>query len=280
MNLNCLFPNKRGIINICCIMIIGILILSFASPGISKTSDPEDRIKKLELEQERTNAVNAVANLFAKYQYYMWARMHDEQTKLFALKTPGVKAQLASMGIFEGASGIQKMHEHMASIEGDGTGVMIVNLLTTPMIEVAGDGKTAKGVWLAPGILTNVMGGKAEGSWRWVRYGADFIKEDGEWKIWHLHAYGWFRTSYNKSWAEQEVQQAMPEGSGGTGGPGEVPEGGGPSPGGSEGGMMGDMSQGRQNLYTWDYSPEGKTENIPVPPESYETWDDSMSYVK
>lgn len=132
MNLNWMFPNKRGIKNIRCIMIIGIFILSLASPGITKTSDPEDRMKKLELEQERTNAVNAVANLFSKYQYYMWARMHDEQTRLFALKTPGVKAQLASMGIFEGASGIQKMHEHMASIEGDGTGVMIVNLLATP----------------------------------------------------------------------------------------------------------------------------------------------------
>ena len=104
------------------IFIIAIgFVISFASPGRLKAADRDDRIAELELELERAKAVNEIANLFSKYQFYMWARMHDKQAKLFALKTPGVKAQLASMGIFEGASGIKKMHAHMASIEGDGT---------------------------------------------------------------------------------------------------------------------------------------------------------------
>jgi hypothetical protein len=57
-----------------------------------------------------------------------------------------------------------------------------VNGLTTPVIEVAGDCETARAVWLCPGLdgMTPT----------WTKFGCDFKKQDGEWKIWHLHAYG------------------------------------------------------------------------------------------
>jgi hypothetical protein len=57
-----------------------------------------------------------------------------------------------------------------------------LNALTTPVIEVAGDGETARAAWICPGMegMTPV----------WVKYGCDFKKQDGEWKIWHLHVYG------------------------------------------------------------------------------------------
>jgi hypothetical protein len=54
--------------------------------------------------------------------------------------------------------------------------------LTTPVIEIAGDGETARAVWTSPGL---------EGTEpAWVKFGCDFKKQDGEWKIWHLHVYG------------------------------------------------------------------------------------------
>jgi hypothetical protein len=64
---------------------------------------------------------------------------------------------------------------------------------TTPIIEVAGDGKTAKGVWYSPGLhmMAQVRDGKVSksGGWFWEKYGADFVKEDGKWKIWHISMY-------------------------------------------------------------------------------------------
>lgn len=61
---------------------------------------------------------------------------------------------------------------------------------TTPIIEVAGDGKTAKGVWYSPGmgLMASVSNDDAEvGSvFFWEKYAGDFIKENGKWKIWHL----------------------------------------------------------------------------------------------
>jgi hypothetical protein len=52
---------------------------------------------------------------------------------------------------------------------------------------VAGDGKTAKGLWYCPGMETTPKGdGDAEALWVFGTMGIDFIKEDGQWKIWHM----------------------------------------------------------------------------------------------
>ena len=63
------------------------------------------------------------------------------------------------------------------------------------MIEVAGDGKTAKGVWIGIGFVarTDAQTGEAQCFWEWGKYGVDFIKEDGVWKFWHFHIYRIFR---------------------------------------------------------------------------------------
>jgi hypothetical protein len=65
---------------------------------------------------------------------------------------------------------------------------------STPIIEVAGDGKTAKGIWYTSGLRNSVViiNGKAEvnGGWFFERYAVDFVKEDGKWKIWHFQNLG------------------------------------------------------------------------------------------
>jgi SnoaL-like domain len=64
------------------------------------------------------------------------------------------------------------------------------NQPTNPIIEVAGDGKTAKGMWNSngPGLNTSVKDGKlvVSGMWFWRTYYVDFVKEEGKWKIWHI----------------------------------------------------------------------------------------------
>lgn len=66
----------------------------------------------------------------------------------------------------------------------------VMHTSTTPVIEIAGDGKTAQGAWYSPGIgvLPQYEDGKIhlQSMFFWEKYGADFIKEDGAWKIWHL----------------------------------------------------------------------------------------------
>jgi hypothetical protein len=257
------------------ILLSCLLIFSLLFSACFQSSDVNERLAALEkrnqeLQQklDRTADINEIKNLMARYQYYQWARMFDEQVTLYAQKTKDVKAELEGMGVFEGIAGIKKIADMDPSIAAGGAGFMTVNTLTTPMVVVAGDGKTAKGIWISPGVNTSVSNGKASAGWRWARFGVDFIKEDGAWKIWHMHVYGMFRADYYKSWAEVEERPKMPEGAAPQGMPG------GPSSQGSNGGPD------KANTYSWSYSPTVKTENVPAPPEPYETWDDLMSYVK
>ena len=67
-----------------------------------------------------------------------------------------------------------------------GVGQLLLHVTTTAIIEVAEDGKTAKGYWYSPGMIAE-SGSSANSIWE--AYGADFVKEDGEWKMWHLHMY-------------------------------------------------------------------------------------------
>lgn len=68
-----------------------------------------------------------------------------------------------------------------------GAGIFVMHTLTTPIIEIAEDGQTAKGVWYTPGAIGMVdEKGKLAGNWLWERYAVDFIKEDGQWKFWHI----------------------------------------------------------------------------------------------
>ena len=54
---------------------------------------------------------------------------------------------------------------------------------TTPLIEVAFDGQTAKGMWYVYGSTTEVYSTGPKAAWNFGRCAVDFIKEDGVWKI-------------------------------------------------------------------------------------------------
>jgi hypothetical protein len=125
---------------------------------------------------------------------------------------------------------------------------MVLLPVTTPVIEVAGDGKTAKGVWIATGTRTEARPGqKPEGCWAWLKYGADFVKEDGIWKFWHFQTYGIYFTPYDKCWTEKNEHVRV-----------NTPD---------------NLKQDRPPTHKWMYSITGVSENVPRPPDPFETWD-------
>ncbi|MBR1780627.1 MAG: nuclear transport factor 2 family protein, partial [Oscillospiraceae bacterium] len=68
----------------------------------------------------------------------------------------------------------------------DGVGPFKVEPLYNPLIEVAGDGKTAKGLWSCQGAHNEVGTAGPVANWTWGYFAADFIREDDGWRIWHL----------------------------------------------------------------------------------------------
>jgi hypothetical protein len=159
-----------------------------------------------------------------------------------------------------GEANLKEMCELYPQVEDDPknqfVGTMNVHMLTTPMIEVAGDGKTAKGIWMSPGHVTQLRGGKLTACWMWEKYAVDFVKEDGKWKIWHFHVYTDFQTPYEKSWVETSLEPKLPPTF-----PPDFPKSNKP--------MTVDYPQ---------YSPFTVPKNEPRPPAPYETFDDTFSY--
>jgi hypothetical protein len=129
-------------------------------------------------------------------------------------------------------------------------GTMFEHQLTTPVIQVAADGRTAKGLWFSPGHETTAdANGNLDPNWCWGKFGADFIKEDGQWKIWHYHWYDTFMIPYDKSWVE--TPQPAPDAI-------QTPPG-----------IVPDQPPTSRSTY-W---PDQVRRPIPEYPEPYETWD-------
>ena len=67
-----------------------------------------------------------------------------------------------------------------------GIGFMNYFPLDTPVIEIAADGETAKGIWALRNTYAQLNAGGPEAYWQWGWVAVDFRKEAEDWKIWHL----------------------------------------------------------------------------------------------
>jgi hypothetical protein len=237
--------------------------------------------------------------------YYHAASRHVDELSDIWVKEDGPYAATATwtsnMGIIEDMAQIRKFYgdnltEHLKNLlastnriipeiknvpENLGVGFGYeMNFLTTPVIEIAGDGKTAKGIWYSPGV--NIVGSVIEdgktsmrGDWRMTKYGVDFVKEDGKWKIWNIRIYldntppGW---SYKNGQAVYEPARAAGAG---------APDGG-ATGGGAAHGHPGSATRGitlKPNPDPYKvWSPTRAQKIQPGLPEPYYTFSETFSY--
>lgn len=83
-----------------------------------------------------------------------------------------------------------------------GVGSNTVLTFTTPVIEIAYDGKTAKGLWYIMGAETEVYSTGPKANWYFGRCAVDFVNEDGCWKIWHMQVATDFQTPLGGNWGD------------------------------------------------------------------------------
>lgn len=83
-----------------------------------------------------------------------------------------------------------------------GIGPFHVKPLTAPVIEVAEDGETAKGLWFCLGCNAEVTSRGPEASWTWGYFAGDFVYEDDDWKIWHLQYLNDVDSLCGQSWGK------------------------------------------------------------------------------
>lgn len=195
-----------------------------------------------------------IENIMSRYAFYLSSGSFGEIPALFS-EAPDVRAEM-NWGVYEGPAGIERLYSVYHAEVMTGPGVMVYHTTTTPVIEVAGDLETAKGVWISSGHMSGgpfTPDNSAKAFWAWFKWGCDFINEGGVWKIWHLHCFGTFVCPFEKPWTETGDVHKEPE----------LPD---------------RYRPDRPPTHHWAYSPEGFVENVPAPPVPYESFDPETAF--
>ncbi len=151
-----------------------------------------------------------IKKLMARRAFYYANNRRREELEDLWVKTPEYKATASygrNWGYYVGMESIaryyvvehtKKQYAALEAIHAANPAVEVNNLnlgygctsfhtVTTPMLYIAGDGKTARGLWYVPGQETEMQpDGTAKAYWTMDNMSADFVKENGQWKIWHL----------------------------------------------------------------------------------------------
>jgi len=250
---------------------------------------------------QRALDIQAIQNVMGMHVWYHASYLNDQELDNVWVKTKpytetAVWAQ--NSNYWQGMDAIRAYYGPTVDQKSQ-PGAFQFHTLTSPVIEVAADRKTAKGVWYTPGII----GSYQNKTWLWERYGVDFVNEDGEWKIWHLHVYtdfgapmsggsggggpGGDQGSAERFGMEGGNPGGPPPGDGAGGPPpgnGAGNAAGGPPPGGPGGGPGPGLArnmQGPSYNAKIGYRELGATSYpvmIPRPPVPYKTFSETWSY--
>jgi hypothetical protein len=221
--------------------------------------DLEDTIKRQQREIETLKAVHEIQNLMSRYEYLKMVSRHTEIAKMFATKTPGVAAHQELWGNWEGNEGIQRFYGKGGLNDfrdkQDKRGSLGIHITASAVIEVAGDGKTAKGVWVSYGFHTRrTPDAKFDIGYAWYKFGVDFVKEDGQWKFWHFRLSPVVHHTFDKSWVEKPWSPPYLE---------ERPP---------------EHKEDTPATEWYGWAPHLAPTNHPAPPEPYETFDEKTAY--
>lgn len=215
--------------------------------------------EELRYEVGRLKDALDIQNLMSTYEYLHTFNDHEAVAKLFTQNQEDCFISLGTRGYWVGKDAARRAFGTFIKL-GPTPGLMPIVPLATPLIEVAGDRKTAKGMWIGTGFLAKKdEQGKPSCKWQWDKYAVDFIKENGKWKFWHMQVFRIFQIDWDQKWSENPAFLKK------------------------EGNAIPD-------IYDEDTKPDGPSPNVnawsiltlqtlnPAPPVPYETWDDSMTY--
>ena len=120
-------------------------------------------------------------------------RQADRLLDFFALNKEDVSLEYADEGVFRGPKAVRTIIREVVG-EKPKPGEMLDMQLTTPIIEIADDLKTAKCVWWMPGAGAILQENKEPMAiWAWGELAVTFICEDEAWKIWKLHYFRYMK---------------------------------------------------------------------------------------
>jgi len=168
----------------------------------------------LELKIRKDLAERQIEKTINRYEGLLSAGLVEAAFELFAVSQPDVQADVG-FGFYYGPESVKRLFVGLhgwLELNDQGklrNGALYIVPNTTGIVEVADDLKTAKGHWLCPTIST--PGSPEKGFSAMPGYAhrvADFIYENGQWKIWHYFVYGILYYPEGKAWTDPAVYEA------------------------------------------------------------------------
>ncbi|MEO6153141.1 MAG: nuclear transport factor 2 family protein [Croceibacterium sp.] len=192
----------------------GCLIVSLPSVAQAKATPAQARtLAALEreldqLDSDLTHAedVAAIRKLQREYGFFIDKGLWEDLSALF---TEDARASYPA-GVFIGKASIR---EHIWRNVGDGSigikdGRVYNHMVLQPVIDVAGDGQTAKGRWRVLAMIGRFANPQAnqagQASWAGGIYENIYVKQAGVWKIQDLRYYNDFAAPYEGGWGKVE----------------------------------------------------------------------------
>lgn len=182
-------------------LLVVAAVCATVSSGVHAASS-EPTLRQL---VQRHEDVLEIQNLMSLRAYYHAAGAQDKEFDLYSKRSDitwgqnqgyrigrdHIRAQYVENFQRQREKNLEKMSSLYPEVsnvpENLGVGSFVVHTLETPIIEVANDGKTAKGMWTTIAAMASTKADKSYGgSWELEKYGVDFIKEDGHWRFWHI----------------------------------------------------------------------------------------------
>lgn len=170
---------------------------------MSNEASIQQRIEQLKKRATRVADVHEVEKVFNKWLQYYNLQHKEGMLSCFALEEPDVSIEEAYSEVFQGKDKLEEYFDCFRRLAGK-KGIILEQQATCPVIELAGDGETAKLVCfsrgvkgIAPANLQTHLAG---------RYYVDFKKTaNGDWKIWHLHWFVIFDTPVKVGFMKQSI---------------------------------------------------------------------------
>ena len=200
-----------------CGALAGAALLAFVplAPSLAKDNDSRDEINALKAEVTTlkaevdrlkvrlsdTDDVLAVEKLQRIYGFYADKAQWDQVADLFA---KDATLEIAGRGVFVGQDHIRTYMHHLGALE---RGQLMNHMQLQPVVDIAPDGKTAKGRWQTLVQLGQL--GKTALIGAGI-YENDYVKEGGVWKIKALHYFNTYLTDFYKGWDKPGLPLAGP----------------------------------------------------------------------
>ena len=133
----------------------------------------------------------------------------EELDELWTSQSRDTASYGANTGFYVGLDSVRRWYVSAAAT---GDGVLFQHPISTGLVELAGDGQTAKGLWFCQGAYNDVETSGPVAHWTWGYFAADFVREGEGWKIWHLQYLNDVDCICGQSWAgEQKPYPDLPE---------------------------------------------------------------------